>query len=44
MRTALPRLERILEEEGEIVVTGKGKPVAACCRRGCASRSPLIPT
>lgn len=28
MRTALPRLERILEEEGELVITRNGKPVA----------------
>ena len=29
MRTALPRLERLLEEEGEIVITRNGKPVAS---------------
>lgn len=28
MRTALPRLERLLEQEGEIVITRRGKPVA----------------
>jgi antitoxin (DNA-binding transcriptional repressor) of toxin-antitoxin stability system len=28
MRTALPRLEQLLEEEGEIVVTRHGRPVA----------------
>lgn len=28
MRTELPRLERILAEEGEVVITRHGKPVA----------------
>ena len=28
MRAALPRLEQLLEEEGEIVITRHGKPVA----------------
>jgi antitoxin (DNA-binding transcriptional repressor) of toxin-antitoxin stability system len=28
MRAALPRLERLLDEEGEIVLTRNGKPVA----------------
>jgi prevent-host-death family protein len=28
MRTALPRLEQLLEEEGEIVITRHGRPVA----------------
>jgi prevent-host-death family protein len=28
MRTALPRLEQRLEEEGEIVITRHGRPVA----------------
>jgi prevent-host-death family protein len=28
MRTALPRLEQLLAEEGEIVITRNGKPVA----------------
>jgi antitoxin (DNA-binding transcriptional repressor) of toxin-antitoxin stability system len=28
MRTALPRLEQLLEEEGEILITRNGKPVA----------------
>lgn len=28
MRTALPRLEQLLDEEGEIVITRHGKPVA----------------
>ena len=28
MRTVLPRLERLLEAEGEIVITRRGQPVA----------------
>jgi antitoxin (DNA-binding transcriptional repressor) of toxin-antitoxin stability system len=28
MRTVLPRLENLLEREGEIVITRRGKPVA----------------
>jgi antitoxin (DNA-binding transcriptional repressor) of toxin-antitoxin stability system len=28
MRTALPRLEQLLAEEGEVVITRNGKPVA----------------
>jgi prevent-host-death family protein len=28
MRMALPRLEQLLEEEGEIVITRHGRPVA----------------
>jgi antitoxin (DNA-binding transcriptional repressor) of toxin-antitoxin stability system len=28
MRTALPKLEQLLAEEGEIVITRNGKPVA----------------
>jgi antitoxin (DNA-binding transcriptional repressor) of toxin-antitoxin stability system len=28
MRTALPRLEQLLDEEGEILITRNGKPVA----------------
>ena len=28
LRTALPRLERILNEEGEILITRNGRPVA----------------
>lgn len=32
MRTVLPRLERLLESEGEIVITRRGKPVARILR------------
>ena len=28
MRTALPDLERVLREEGEVVITKRGKPIA----------------
>jgi len=45
MRTALPRLEQLLEEEGEIVITRHGKPVArvlpTVSRGGIPSRAEL---
>ena len=45
MRSALPRLERLLEEGGEIVITRNGKPVARVLptvpERGIPSRAEL---
>jgi prevent-host-death family protein len=42
MRTALPRLEQLLAEEGEIVITRNGKPVARVLPTRTARSIPAV--
>ena len=42
MRAALPRLEQLLAEEGEVVITRNGRPVARVLPPRHVSRSRLM--
>jgi len=40
MRTALPKLEQLLESEGEILITRRGKPIARLLPSATAQEVP----